>query len=309
MKRYYRVMLGKKCMYAQQCYEGNFIGVDYGINEDLSGNLPDGWRDFNAMYIPRYLANRPQKSKIAAGLACGTTWTMAKGMVNGDLVLCPNGEGMYRVAEVVGDYYHTPGPVLQHRRPVKWLDVMIEKSNLSAAFQASLSATGTIVSINAPTYVTEIERWLTGKVMTAAVPDENEVDEIGSFAMEKHLEDFLVANWSQTELGKAYDIYEEDGEIAGKQYPTETGPIDILAISRDKKELLVVELKRGRASDAVVGQILRYMGFVKSELAEDGQTVKGVIIALEDDKRIRHALYVAPNIEFYRYQISFKLVK
>jgi restriction system protein len=45
------------------------------------------------------------------------------------------------------------------------------------------------------------------------------------------------------------------------------------------------------------------------ELAENGQTVKGVIIALEDDNRIRRALAVAPNIEFYRYQVSFKLFK
>lgn len=309
MKRHYRVMLGKKCMYAQQCYEGNFIGVDYGINEDLTGNLPDEWRDFNAMYIPKYLSNRPHKTKIAAGLACGTIWTMAKGIAIGDLILCPNGEGKYRVAEVVGDYYHTPGPVLQHRRPVKWLDIMIEKSNFSEAFQASLSATGTIVSINSPTYVSEIDHWLTGKANTASVAQETEAEEIGYFPMEKHLEDFLVANWSQTELGKAYDIYEEDGEIAGKQYPTETGPIDILAISKDKKELLVVELKRAKASDAVVGQILRYMGYVQAELAEEGQVVKGVIIGLTDDDRIRLALSITPNIQFYRYQISFKLVK
>lgn len=309
MKRYYRVMLGKKCMYAQQCYEGNFIGVDYGINEDLTGNLPDEWRDFNAMFIPKYLTNRPHKSKIAAGLACGTIWTLAKGMINGDLILCPNGEGKYRVAEVVGDYYHSPGSILQHRRPVKWLDVMIDKSNLSSEFQASLSATGTIVAINAPSYVTEIDHWLTGKAPSPPGLTEGEIDDVGSFAMEKHLEDFLVANWAQTELGKGYDIYEEEGEIAGKQYPTDTGPIDILAISKDKKELLVVELKRARASDSVVGQILRYMGFVKSELAEEDQVVRGIIIALDDDKRIRRALSVAPNIDFYRYQISFKLVK
>jgi len=71
----------------------------------------------------------------------------------------------------------------------------------------------------------------------------------------------------------------------------------------------VVELKKGRASDVVVGQALRYMGFVQEELAEEGQTVQGVIIALEDDQRIRRALAVVPNIVFYRYQISFKLVK
>ena len=68
-------------------------------------------------------------------------------------------------------------------------------------------------------------------------------------------------------------------------------------------------LKKGRASDVVIGQILRYMGFVKEELAEEGQAVKGVIIALEDDQRIRRALAMVPHIEFYRYQVSFKLVK
>lgn len=72
---------------------------------------------------------------------------------------------------------------------------------------------------------------------------------------------------------------------------------------------MVVELKRGRASDTVVGQIQRYMGYVLEELSEPNQTVHGAIIALEDDLRIRRALKVTKNIEFYRYQISFALIK
>jgi restriction system protein len=51
-----------------------------------------------------------------------------------------------------------------------------------------------------------------------------------------------------------------------------------------------------------------YMGYVKEELAEENQSVEGVIIALEDDIRIRRALVVAPNIRFFKYQISFKLI-
>ena len=127
--------------------------------------------------------------------------------------------------------------------------------------------------------------------------------------MEKHLEEFLIANWGSTALGRDYDIYEVDGELVGQQYPSDTGPIDILAISKDRNELLVVELKKGRASDVVVGQIQRYMGYVLGELAEEGQSVKGVIIALEDDLRIKRALQVANNIDFYRYEVSFKLNK
>ena len=45
------------------------------------------------------------------------------------------------------------------------------------------------------------------------------------------------------------------------------------------------------------------------ELVEEGQTVRGIIIALEEDNRIRRALAVAPNIEFYKYQVNFRLFK
>jgi restriction system protein len=132
---------------------------------------------------------------------------------------------------------------------------------------------------------------------------------VSEFALERHLEDFLVQNWRNTELARRYDIYEEDGELVGQQYETDTGRIDVLAVSKDRKEILVVELKKGRVSDTVVGQIQRYMGYVKEELAEEGQAVKGVIIALEDDIRLRRALSVAPNIEFYRYKVRFELYK
>ena len=146
----------------------------------------------------------------------------------------------------------------------------------------------------------------TPEAMAASTPD---VEDASAFALEKHLEDFLVKNWKQTSLGKNYDIYEEDGELVGQQYPSDTGPIDILAISKDKKTMLVIELKRGRTSDVVVGQVQRYMGYVKEELLEQNQTVKGLIIGLEADNKLKRALSVCQNIEFYRYQIDFKLIK
>jgi restriction system protein len=93
----------------------------------------------------------------------------------------------------------------------------------------------------------------------------------------------------------------------GQQYPTDAGPIDILAVSKDKKRVLVVELKRGRASDSVVGQVLRYMGFVKEQIAEEGQTVEGAVIVAEDDQRLRWALLNVPSVSFYRYEVSFRL--
>jgi restriction system protein len=307
MKSYYRVMLGRKSTLAQECLTGEYIGAGYGIDQDLSGKLPEQWREFNKQFIPVYLAKHPGKSKITAGLACGALWTVSKGIKQGDIVLSPDGTGSYRVGEVVGDYYYVADTPLQHRRKVHWFDTVVPRSSMSEALQNSSGSIGTVSELTK--HADEIEKLIGGVVAPALVSTDPTVQDPASFALEKHLEDFLVQNWAQTELGKLYDIYEEEGECVGQQYPTDTGPVDILAVSKDKKTLLVVELKKGRASDAVVGQALRYMGYVQEELAEDNQTVRGVIIALEDDQRIRRALAMTPSIEFYRYQISFKLVK
>ena len=305
MKSYYRVMLGRKSIHAAEGFLGNFIGVDFEIYQNLTSELPDDWRHFNKKFIPIFLSNHPDKTKISAGLACGALWMVSKGIRIGDIVLCPDGSGSYRVGEVCGDYYYAPDEVLPHRRPVNWLNATINRADMSESLKNSTGSIGTVSTISQ--YGSEIEK-LIGGSPTLISTDES-VEDPSAFAMEKHLEDFLVMNWSQTELGKDYNIYEEDGEKVGQQYPTDTGPMDILAVKKDKTELLVVELKKGRASDVVVGQTLRYMGYATEELAEPNQKVRGVIIALDDDKRIRRALSVSPNIDFFRYQISFKLVK
>jgi len=136
---------------------------------------------------------------------------------------------------------------------------------------------------------------------------ENNFTPKSSFLLEKHLEDYIIKNWNNIELNKDYDIHKENNKLC-TQYSTGSGPLDILAISKDQKEFLVIELKKGRASDIVMGQIQRYMGHIKNNLAGD-KDVKGLIIALEDDKNLRDALSVAPNIKFMKYEVSFKLVE
>lgn len=307
MKQYKRLMLGAKSAFIDECLNGNFIGADFDVKQDLSKHLFDNWRDFNKKFIPIWLENHPDKSRVSAGLACGALWTVAKGLKRGDIIISPDGIGNYHIAEVLDEYSYHDGQTLPHRRTVRWYEQTIERAEMSVNLKNSTGSIGTISDISS--YAIELEQLIGGKKPHTIISTDETVEDPSVFALEKHLEDFLVANWKQTELGKNYDIYEEDGQQLGKQYPTDTGFMDILAISKDKKELLVVELKKGRASDNVVGQIQRYMGFALEELAENGQTVKGVIIALEDDNRIRRALAVAPNIEFYRYQVSFKLFK
>ena len=307
MKSYYRVVLGRQHIHAATCFAGGFIGVDDDFHRDLGPLLTEDWRDFNAAMIPVFLERYPEKSKISAGLACGVDWTVCKGILKGDIVLCPDGAGSYRIGEVTSDYIYAPGDIFPHRRQVHWHDVSVERSNMSDALKGSTGSIGTVSNVTK--HRDEIERLIGVISVPTLISTGQTVEDASAFAMEKHLEDFLVQNWTQTELGQLFDIYQEEGEMVGQQYLTDTGPMDILAIKKDKSELLVVELKKGRASDAVVGQILRYMGYAAQELAEPNQKVRGAIIALDDDKRIRRALAVTPSIDFFRYQVSFKLTR
>ena len=307
MKRYIRLMLGKKGAFIEDCLKGNFIGVDFEVYQDLSMHLTENWKDFNKKFIPIWLERFPEKNKISAGLACGALWTVSKGLKKGDTIISPDGNGKYHIAEVLDEYSYHHGEILPHRRTVRWFPETIERSQMSDSLKLSTGSIGTTSDITS--YSAEIETLIAGKAPQIIISSDETIEDPVVFALEKHLEDFLFANWKQTELGKDFDIYEDSGEPIGRQFPTDTGFIDILAISKDKKELLIVELKKGRASDNVVGQIQRYMGYVLEELAEDGQIVKGIIIALEDDNRIRRALAVTQNITFYRYQVNFKLFK
>lgn len=307
MKKYNRIMLGKAGLYADQCKKEGFIGAFFGIEEDLSTNLYDDWRAFNKQYIPIFLAKYPNKKKVAAGLACGNLWTICKGLEIGDIVLCPNGRGEYYVGKIASNYFYKPGGGLPHRRKVEWLDVTIQRSEMSENLRHSTGSIGTCCEITS--YAEEIEKFINASAPATVVATSREIEDPSEFALEKHLEDFMVKNWKQLEIGKKFDIFEEDGELVGQQYPSDTGPIDILAISKNKKTILVIELKRGRASDIVIGQIQRYMGYVQDELLEPGQEVKGIIIGLDADNRLKRALSVCHNIEFYRYQIDFKLIK
>jgi len=306
MKKYYRIILGRGSAYATEAYEGNFIGIDYGIPE-IMGLIPEDHRAFNAVQVPRYLELNPDKSKISAGLACGMIHTVISKIAIGDIILSPSGSGYYYVGEVTGDYRYVTGGSLPHRRSVQWYGQKISRDDMSESLKNSTGSIGTVSNVSA--YNKEIDALIGGSASPEITVRDANVEDASEFALEKHLEDFLVKNWHQCDLGKDYDIYTEEGEMIGQQFPSDTGPIDILAISKDRKELLVVELKRGRASDNVVGQILRYMGYVRDELAEDGQVVKGAIIAFEDSLSIRRALSATTDIDFYTYKIQFDLAK
>lgn len=311
MSNFYRIILGKKSAHAQEAFAGGFVGADFGIPVDLNSKLTDDGGEFNKQFIPVFLKDHPGKSKVAAGAACWALWKVAKRVQIGDFVISPDGAGSCRVGKVTGNYTFAAGQNLPHRRAVQWLDTTIPVAAMSEGLQNTTGAISAVIGPNAfEPYRPELNILLGIDTHSSAANEAiAPTEDPSEFAFEKHLEDFLVKNWNQTVLANEFSIFEDDGQLVGQQYYTDAGPIDVLALSKDKKRLLVVELKRGKASDVVVGQVLRYMGCIKETVAEPNQTVEGVIIALEDDQKMRWALMNVPSISFYRYQVSFKLIK
>ncbi|MBN2102339.1 MAG: DUF1016 family protein [Candidatus Aenigmarchaeota archaeon] len=143
------------------------------------------------------------------------------------------------------------------------------------------------------------------KTVSIEIRKEDTVLSQGLFYMEKQLEDFIIYNWKNTELGKRFDLIIEDGELVSQQYRTGIGPIDILAKDKKTGDYVVIELKKNQTSDDTVGQISRYMGWIKKN--KNNPNVKGIIIAAEFDKKLEYALGVVNNVEVFLYQVDFKL--
>ncbi len=122
--------------------------------------------------------------------------------------------------------------------------------------------------------------------------------------LERQLEDFLAANPSQIEPGLT--LFKDQDGHSGQQYPTDVGVIDLLC-KRSNGELLVVELKRSQASDGVVGQISRYIGWVKKHLA-NGTPVSGLILSHEADESLKYAVYALPPLALKYFKLKLELV-
>ena len=138
---------------------------------------------------------------------------------------------------------------------------------------------------------------------------EPESEEQKEFILEKYLEDFIVSNFDRIFKNKLKLYKEKEGN--GQQYPTDIGYIDILAKEPATNSYVVIELKKGRGSDKVVGQVLRYMGWVMENLAQKKEKVKGLIICRKKDEKLNFALKPIQNsnIKVKLYKVDFQLIE
>ena len=139
-----------------------------------------------------------------------------------------------------------------------------------------------------------------------AIDDEDVEDkESKKFAYEKDLQNYLFKNLHEIEDGLR--LY-EDEEINGIEFPVGRRFIDILAIDRGNN-FVVIELKVSRGSDKTIGQLLYYMAWIEKEHAEQGQTVRGVIVANNISEDLKLASSRLSHVELFEYNLSFTLNK
>lgn len=122
-----------------------------------------------------------------------------------------------------------------------------------------------------------------------------------AFELEEQLRDFIASNIEKIPCnGMRLKLYKDGTEIQ-----TEAGRIDILA-ENENGDLVVFELKRGRSPDHVIGQLTRYMGWIKENIAQT-KTVHGIIVAKSISKNLHYAKAAIPNVSLLEYEVSFKL--
>lgn len=302
-KNYWVIRMGEANKYADFAYQKNVVAIGWNeIGKDLSPYQHFDKKAYFEALTPILETAYPDHNKAGRSMIAGQLFRFCSLMQVGDLVLVPKTkEGKMYLGTIESDYFYQTEVsnecLYHHYRTVKWVSVLNLK-DISQELRSSIGALMTVFSVNK--YADEIESLVVGKEST---------ENLENFGLESQLEDFIVENWEKLELNSQYKILSEDGVVTGQQYVTPVGRIDILARSKDKKEWLVIELKKDLSSDKVVGQTLRYIAWIQENEAGVNETVRGLIITKDQDEKLKYALKATSNIDSMTYSVSFRLSK
>lgn len=183
---------------------------------------------------------------------------------------------------------------------VKWEDKIKE-------YELPVFAISTIYQIDQDKYENFIDDKVEAMELNNIFDNESTIDTT-SFILEKYLQDFITSNFRKI-FGDNVDIFIDKDGIKGDQYNTgNAGIMDILAFDKANNKFIIIELKRNKSSDIVVGQILRYIGWVEENLCNNEEKIEGIIICGEGDVRLQYAIKpVSSFVKLKYYKIDFRL--
>ncbi len=275
----------------------NFISIGWYDLGDVSKMSRDDLRDAVASVYP-------DKPPGAKGLIANMFWNFYHEIVPGDFVIARRGrKTLAGVGKVIQSGFYAEGKNPAETWHANFLKVEWQDQPRNKVFPGVVFPMHTLAELSDVEY----RNFLEGSGPPSVSLERPEaVEDLNAFVLEKYLEDFIVSNFDTIFKG-TLKIYEDAEGNDGQQYTTDIGPIDILAFEPKTNSFVVIELKKGRPSDQVVGQILRYMGWVKKNLCKDGQAVKGLVICRSPDPKLSYALEMTTNIDVRYYSVSFKL--
>lgn len=194
---------------------------------------------------------------------------------------------------------------LDAQQEQKALDIALKKfevENPQQYLDLTLSYLADFVIFEQIKELTNLEKYMSvNNMIWIAKQEEKEEPEetrelYTSASLEKDLRDSLAKNPHVLEKGL---------KLIGKEYPTnEVGNIDLLLNDHMGYEV-IVELKRGRESDVVVGQISRYMGWA---IKNRKNKTRGIIVVNEPDSRLEYAILpFGGSIKIKYYRVKFEV--
>jgi Endonuclease NucS C-terminal domain len=154
---------------------------------------------------------------------------------------------------------------------------------------------------------TDASSEVVAEVLGASDASENpDADVAPFFTLEYQLRDFIASNLNTMSInGRRLRLWVDPTGRDGVEFPSAVGPIDILAVD-DSGSFFVFELKRANGSDRAIGQLTRYMGWVRQTIGR-GHDVFGVIVAKSIGENLRYSASVVPNVHLFEYEVKFQL--
>jgi hypothetical protein len=217
-----------------------------------------------------FKSSEPNRTKVAAGDRA---------------ILREYGTGLWGLCEISGDWTDDPEAKSKHEIEAGWFPIAkVHKWETTLPYELvkeDLSNQNHRLRIAKATEVDLSTTQLALRVYHRLGYGSTDGD---FFVLEAGLEEAVKANLKQLKLRLADESIQQQCSLG-----IGIGRTDLICLD-ERDDFVVLELKAVHSSDSVVGQLLRYMGYIRENWAEKaGKKVRGIILTPSYDEQLRLA--------------------